>query len=1291
MNRKARRAAAKIEQTAGRAGATAAAAVPFAAGELFGAGIKHHQAGRTAEAAACYRSVLAIEPRHAEALHLLGVLAQESGRHDLAVELFRLAIKENARNPLYFSNLGVALKDQGKPEEAVAAYRQAIALKPDLAEAHSNLGNALNDLGQHDEAAAAHRRAVALKPDHAEAYSNLGNALYELGKYDEAAAAHRRAIALRPDYAGAHSNLGNALKELGELDEAVAAHRRAIALKPDHAEAHCNLATVLCEQGMLDEAVGSYRHAIAIRPDLTEAHFNLGVALYDQGKLDDAADAYRAAIALAPDHAAAHCNLGNTLAEQAMLEPAVAAYRQALGIRHDYADAHYNLANALNDQGRLEAAMAAYRQAIGMKPEFAVAHSNLLFCMNGSDALSRDDLFAAHREWDERHARPAPRATPHANDRVPERRLRIGYVSPDFRKHSVTYFFEPLLREHDRQTVEVFCYAAVKRPDAVTARLQGLADHWIATVGMPDDALAERIRNDRIDILVDLAGHTGGNRLMVFARKPAPIQVTWLGYPNTTGLGAIDYRLVDAVTDPVGEADRWASETLLLLDDGFLCYNAPPDAPERAAPPGRDTGAVTFGSFNNPSKLSPATLDAWATLLARLPRARLLLKGKQFADPATRDLLLARLARRGIAAERIELAQWVPGSAAHLSFYDRIDIALDPFPYNGTTTTCEALWMGVPVVTLQGHRHAGRVGASLLTRVDLTDCIAKSREHYVEIACALAGDPDRLASLRRGLRPRMASSSLCDGRAFARQMEGAFRGIWRQWCAAPTSAAAAPGTHAEVGGWPERSALPLRLGDGPIIAVPPNLSAITTYVLLEQEDWFEKEIHFLRRFVEPGTTAIDIGANLGICSLTLARLVGPGGRVFAYEPGSEARRLLTHSRALNDLGNLEIVDAAVSDGERQGHLAFAASSELRALGSAGAGEAVRITSLDAEGTMRGWPAVDFIKIDAEGEEERIIAGGREFFSTHSPLVMFEVKAESRVNNRLPAIFHDMGYRVFRLLAGAPMLVPHDVTQPLDQYELNLFAAKPDRIDDLAKRGFLVEIIPSWAPSDPNRHHALGFWRLQEFGLKLTASGVTAEPRDPDYRDALAAYATWRSLDRPAATRCAALLFALQSLRSLCARAPTAERLSSFARVAWEWGARSESVAALQQLLPMTQTAPVVLSEPLWPASPRFDDIAPGTDPAHWLAAAAAEQFERSFAFSSAFGGASPHLDWISQQEFASAEMERRRTLLAARGGLQPTVPDRLRILAHDHLNADIWRGGLVPGTVLGITESVPEH
>jgi FkbM family methyltransferase len=1217
MNRKQRRAATKLGRPLSNPPGPAAAAVaPTGAAELLAAGIKHHNAGRLAEAEACYQRVLGAQPDNADALHLVGILRIQGKQHDVAVEMISRAIKRNGRDPSYFCNLGVALKELGKLDEAVAAYRQAVRLKPDLAEAHSNLGVALKELGKLDEAVAAYRQAIGIKADYAEAHSNLGIALKAQGKLDEAVAAQRRAIGIKPDSAEVHSNLGDALKELGKLDEAVAACRRAISIKPDSAEARCGL--------------------------------------------------------------------GNGLNELGKLEEAVAAYRQAIRIKPDYAEAHYNLGNALSDQGKLDQAVAAYRQAIGIKPDYAVAHSNLLFCLNRDDKITPDRLFAAHREWDERYGWQAPRPSAYANDREAGRRLRIGYVSPDFRLHSVAFFLEPLLKAHDRQAVEVFCYAEITRPDTATANLRGLADHWLVTVGLSDDEFAQRIRADGIDILVDCAGHSGRNRLPVFARKPAPVQVTWLGYPNTTGLKAIDYRLVDAVTDPVGEADALASETLVRLESGFLCYGGLKGAPEPVAPPCLKTGTMTFGSFNNPTKVSAATFNAWATLLGRLPQGRLLLKGKQFTDSATRALFLARLGERGVVAERVELLAWVPDSAAHLAVYDRVDIALDPFPYNGTTTTCESLWMGVPVVTLRGDRHAGRVGASLLGQVGLTDLIANSVEEYVEIAFALAGNPRRLGELRRSLRSRLAASPLCDGRAFAHKIEATFRHLWRLWCEAPTSDMDSSNERTEIAGSHEMSALRLRVRDGLTIAVPPTLSAITTYVLLEQEDWFEKEIDFLRHFVKPGMIAIDIGANLGVYSLLLARLVGPSGRVFSYEPGREARALLEHSRDLNDFGNLEIMDTALSDSERQGHLAAAASSELRALAVAGTGEAVRITSLDIENISRQWPSPDFIKIDAEGEEEQIIAGGRAFFSTNSPLVMFEIKAVDKLNNRLPTIFPAIGYRLFRLLAGAPILVPYDATQPLDEYELNLFAAKRDRVSTLSKQGLLVETIPAWAPSDIDRENAIVFWRLQKFSSPAAVSIANGTSEDSDYQDGLAAYATWRSTNQPVATRCAALAFALQSLRSVCARAATPERASTLARVAWEWGARSESVVALRQLLQMLQARRTEPREPFWPASPRFDQITPGDRPADWFAAAAAEQFERTFGFSSLFDDASPMLPWLCSQTFASAEMERRRTLVAARAGQQPGVPERLRTAAPDHLNAGVWRAGLVPGTVLGL-------
>ena len=747
MNRQQRRAGAKLGQTSSNPAKESMGAVgPASAAAFLAEGVEHHRAGRLPQAEACYRRALAAQPDHPDGLHLLGLVALQVGRPDAAVELIGKAIKRHKQNPVYFFNFGNAKAQQGKLDDAIAAYRQAVAIKPDYAEAHSNLGNAAAYQGKLDEAMAAYRQAVAVRPDYAEAHSNLGNALTSRGKFDEAIAACRRAVAIRPDYAEAHSNLGAALASRGKLDEAAAAYRQAIRVRPDFVQAHSNLGNTLTNQGKLDEAIAAYRQAIAIRPDYAEAHSNLGNALTDQGRLDEA----------------------------------IAAYREAIRVRPDFAEAHSNLGGALTDQGKLDEAIAAYRQAIGLSADLAVANSGLLFSLNYDDKATAGRVFAEHLEWGAKFARKALQPAASASDHETGKRLRIGYVSPDLRAHSVAYFLEPLLRGHDRQAVEIFCYAEVARPDGVTARLRELSDYWLTTIGLSDDELAERIRADGVDILVDLAGHTVKNRLGVFARKPAPVQATWLGYPNTTGLDAIDYRLVDATTDPVGQADAWASETLVRLEGGFLCYGGVKDAREPAAPPSLATGVVTFGSFNNPAKLSASTLDAWARLLIRLPQARLLLKGKAFADPGARALLLGRLGEHGVAAERVELVGWLPGADAHLALYDRMDVALDPFPYNGTTTTCEALWMGVPVVTLRGDRHAGRVGASLLEQIGLTDLVGQSLDDYVEIAAGLAGDPTRLAELRRSLRPRMAASPLCDGPAFAHKMEAAFRDMWRR-------------------------------------------------------------------------------------------------------------------------------------------------------------------------------------------------------------------------------------------------------------------------------------------------------------------------------------------------------------------------------------------------------------------------------------------------------------------------------------------------------------------------------
>ena len=474
--------------------------------------------------------------------------------------------------------------------------------------------------------------------------------------------------------------------------------------------------------------------------------------------------------------------------------------------------------------------------------------------------------------------------------------------------------------------------------------------------------------------------------------------------------------------------------------------------------------------------------------------------------------------------------------------------------------------------------------------------------------------------------------------------------------------------------------LRIRLSDHVTLAVPSRLDSITAYVLLEQEAWFEKEHIFLSHWLRPGMTAIDIGANLGVYALPMARLVGPNGRVFAYEPGGEARGLLHQSRDINAASNLEIFDLALSDGEREGRLLTGASTELNALGDDPAGEPVHITSLDSESERRGWASPDFVKIDAEGEEERILAGGRDFFARHSPLIMFEIKAGDIANETLRAAFPAMGYRLFRLLVGAPILVPFDPELPIEPYELNLFACKPDRMASLRDAGFLVDEIAPWEPSAEAIADGLGLLRQQAFAPMFGDRLADAGGIDGDYAQALAAYAAWRRSDLPAQTRCAALFSAYRILAALCNRAPTTARYSTFARLAWEGGWRSESVTALAQMAAYIQRIRFEPTELCWPANPRFDGIAVGADPALWFATAVLEQLERVRGHSTCFVGLSPWLSWLCDQPTACQEMHRRRTLLAARAGMNPVVPSCLRTEAPGHLNAELWRSGLVPGT-----------
>jgi len=659
---------------------------------------------------------------------------------------------------------------------------KALQARPQMASIHNNYGNILKDSGRRADAAQAFRRALELKPDLVEALNNLGTLFNDQGGFVAAEECYRKAIALKPSFVVAYNNLANLLLATGRRAEAISYYERALRLDPKLSEVHNNLSNALRLSGQIERAVEGYRKAIALNPKFAAAYNNLAACLKDLGKPEAAVKAYREALAINPNFAEAWSNLGNALRDTGQVIEAEEAYRRALAIKPQSVETLNNLGTILKDFGNFSEGQAAFREALALKPDFVTAQFNLSMSMQYDPAVTPAELLEAHREFDRRFAEPLiSERTPHANAPDPERRLRIGYVSADLCRHPVGHFLAPVLPNHDRSQVEIFAYSDRAVEDDMTRELCAACDHWRPIVGLEDDALAKRIRADRIDILVDLAGHTADNRLLTFARKPAPVQATWAGYVGTTGLSTMDYLITDARETPPGTEGSYV-EKLALLPDCYVCFRPPSYAPEVGPLPARSRGFPTFGCFNNLSKINRAVIALWGELLRRIPQAQLVLKTHQLSDPGLCRRYAELFASEGVEASRLKLL----GKSQHralLNEYNKIDIALDPFPYSGGLTTLESLWMGVPVVTLGGDRFAARHSVTHLTAAGVPELIADGPDSYLRIAAELAADLPRLEALRSGLRARMAASPLLDGVRFTRNLEAAYRAMWRDWCA----------------------------------------------------------------------------------------------------------------------------------------------------------------------------------------------------------------------------------------------------------------------------------------------------------------------------------------------------------------------------------------------------------------------------------------------------------------------------------------------------------------------------
>jgi protein O-GlcNAc transferase len=739
--------------------------------------------GRFEEAVGVNRQALSIKPGSAEGNFNLATALSRLGRFEEALPIYHAALALRPNYPECLTNLGFALTTLGKPEISVDSCRKIIALRPDFAEAHYNLSSALLILKRFDESLASLRQAIRFKPGFAEAHNGVGVVMLELGRPEEAAEACRQALDYNPEFADALINLGNALLELRQPLEALAMLAKARNIQPNNAIVHYNAGNALKDLRRTEQAIAAYKKALELKPDYVKAANNLGLMLSRVGRHEEAEAAYRHALESDPNCAEAYNNLGKTLKDQGRMEQAIEVLPRAMEINPGYAFACNNLGIVLTDMGQVEKGLDTFRRAMEIDPSNAWIHSNLVFSLHYLSGNDGKAILDEARRWDARHAEPLRKnMEPHANNRDPGRKLKVGYISCDFRDHAVSRFIYRLFQNHDRSRFEIACYADVANPDGVTDSLRACVDAWHDIGNMTDERVAELIRGHGVDILVDLTGHTTGSHLLALARKPAPIQMNYLGYPGTTGLPTIDYRMTDALADPIGMTEEFYTEKLVRLPRTNWCYATPDHLPEVAAGPASMGKTVCFGSFNKLAKISAATIDLWAGILKEVDGSRLFLKDRALADAKTQERIRREFESRGVNPERLKLAGFESDVAAHFRAYGEIDIALDTFPYHGTTTTCEAFWMGVPVVTLAGATHVARVGASLLTSVGLGELIANRPEEYVSIAAWLARDAGRLKEIRGTLRERMRGSALMDGAAFARDVEGVYRDMWRRWC-----------------------------------------------------------------------------------------------------------------------------------------------------------------------------------------------------------------------------------------------------------------------------------------------------------------------------------------------------------------------------------------------------------------------------------------------------------------------------------------------------------------------------
>lgn len=1029
-------------------------------------------------------------------------------------------------------------------------------------------------------------------------------ACHRAGQLDDAARAYEHILVQHASCADAENLLGVIAQERGDLATALARFDAAIAINPREPTFHYHRAVTLQALHRTDDARHAYERALELKPDHVRALENLGVLYSSCGNRDAARTTLERALTLTPDAPQLLANYAEVLRAAHDHTAAVAAARRAVALAPNFALARSNLAAILYQLGDIDGTIAELQPLLAANPHDHSNHSTWLMTQLYRDDFDPERSFAAHRAWDDRHGKPLRQHF--AAVRSPQalqRRLRLGYVSADLRRHAVARFMAPILQHHDHQQFEIFCYSDAPRPDAVTQRLRAHTDHWRDSRAWSDEQLAQTIRDDDIDILVDLAGHTSGNRMRVFAQRAAPVQINYCGYPASTGLATMDYRITDAQADPPGTTERWHSETLLRLPDTFLCYEPLANAPAPQGPPAVRNGHITFASFNNLAKLTRQTVATWAKLLRALPSARLLLKTPSLSHGESQQRVLDWFAAENIGPQRLELIGMVRDDIEFLTLYHRVDIALDTFPYHGTTTTCDALWMGVPVITHAGAHHVSRVGVSLLHAVGLDDLIAPTASAVVDKAILLANDLPRLQQLRHSLRNIMRVLPLTQGGLFTRQFEDALHQAWNAQCAAAPAPTNHPSRPAESAALSTQSrgdtmSTETMLPGNVRCFARDSLDDLASYVLREQHDWFESDIRFVRRYLRPRMRVLDVGAGIGVYALTAAQRVGPHGIVDAVEADDELSALLRLGQEANSFAQLALHKlegtATLSDIARQ-------SPANRA-------------------------GYDLIRIDGEINAIEAVQQLRGLLTASAPLLMVFTHADAALADQLKHALQTLGYNAYVHVPGLDQLAL-DCDPIADPYQLNLFFATAERAAELARHGLLApwrdaSDVPQPAPGALLWHEHIARLPYSTAFASVWNAALTGSvtlPAQDTYRHGLNLYVMAHSVHTDDEDRFGYLLAAFEQVSAAIATQASAARLLTLARLCAELGLRNTAVKTLATLRDaLGGNDALDVAEPFIPPLAEFEMLCEQDSPGTWLVRVIVTAYEQQVAFSSYF-------------------------------------------------------------------------